>query len=92
MEICNELRSFQIATHDERDIQVLVRVQGISAGARGGSVVLEKHEPVAVVVCGPDAVQRLPLSQRHPFAAAIAAVPVAAYLISRILTKRRSRP
>ncbi len=91
MRILNETRTAAVAYARGRRIEAIVRVRGVDAraGDRGSSY--QRHEPRAIILRGEDDIARFAIPG-HSMNVVGAVAPVAIYLLSRALVKRRRTP
>ncbi|MEX2247235.1 MAG: hypothetical protein WEC75_11160 [Dehalococcoidia bacterium] len=89
MDVANDLRTVTISSSDSRTVEGVARVRRIDARARGRGLVIEQHEPIAVVVHEAGSVRRIALPQAsgESFGAAIVAAPLV-YFALRLLMRR----
>lgn len=92
MRLVNELRNIRLQAGAGRSLEAVVRVRGIDArldNRRG--FVCGNHEPVALVVHGQQTFRRVSFPARENSRAALLfiALPVAAYIVARLVTGRR---
>ncbi len=85
----SEERSVPVLTSDALAIDGVVRVRRLGFGRRGWRVVLESHDPVAVVVRRDDGMERHRIKNTplpSPLLMLIA-MPVAARIATKLLTR-----
>jgi hypothetical protein len=85
----NELQRVPLLRDDRREVAGLVRVRGIDARAGQQGFVALNETPVAVVVREGATERKIPLAQREPPFAALAAAPVAAFVAMKLLMRRK---
>jgi len=91
MRILNETRTALVAYTRGRRIDAVVRVRGVDARAGGRGFAYQRHEPQAIILRGEDDISRVAIPG-HAMNVAGAVAPVAIYLLSRALVKRRRTP
>jgi hypothetical protein len=91
--IRNEEYRVRIQTPTGIPVEGVVRVRRFGGGRDGRTVAFERHEPVAVIVHKAGRDERIEFPGQRPFGRmlAFAAMPVAARLVTRMLTQRRRR-
>jgi hypothetical protein len=91
MRILNETRAAPVAYSRGRRIEAIVRVRGVDARAGSRGFSYQRHEPQAIILRGEDDIARVAIpGPTMNVAGAVA--PVAIYLLSRALVKRRRTP
>jgi hypothetical protein len=90
MRILNETRTAPVAYSRGRRIEAIVRVRGVDARVGGRGFAYQRHEPQAIILRGEDDIARVTIPGRAMNVAG-AAAPVAIYLLSRALVKRRRK-
>ena len=88
----SEVRRQRVAYHGGRPVDGEVRVRGFDLQVAGRGIVVERREPVAVVVGAGERESRygMPRERAVPTAAFLIA-PVAAFVFARILSPRRRK-
>lgn len=83
----------RIQTPTGVSVEGIVRVRRFGGGRNGRTVAFERHEPIAVIVHFGGREERIEVPAHRPFGRllAFAAMPVAARLVTRMLTRRRRR-
>jgi len=92
MKLRNELQTITVDDRAGRHVEGVVRVRGMDARVAAGGLVIEQRLPVALDVREGADVRRIPIPRPEPYnlALAFAAAPLASFLLTRMLRKRRT--
>lgn len=90
MRILNETRTATVAYSGDRRIEATVRVRGVEARAGSRGFSYQQHQPQSIVLRDEDEIIRIDIP-RPAMNVVSAAAPVAIYLLSRALVKRRRK-
>jgi hypothetical protein len=89
--ILNKTQTLPLGRSEGRSIEAVVRISGIDARAGGRGFVYERRDPQAVVVRGEDDLSRIEIRPADGVPLIRMAAPVAAYLLTRIIFRRRRK-
>jgi hypothetical protein len=86
MRLINEVRRYSLSAGAHAG-EAAVRVRGIDARVGGRGVTVERHEPLDVTIAG----RAYPLPTSRGMGAAFALMPVAAFVLGRLLKRKEPR-
>ncbi|HEY7801363.1 MAG TPA: hypothetical protein VIE40_01695 [Dehalococcoidia bacterium] len=90
MKLTNEHQRVPVPLPDGRQMEGIVQVRGLDLRVRGRGVVVERRQPVAVIVRTPDTLRRLTIDESHSAVPLlIAALPLASLTMRRLMRRAK---